>query len=129
MSFTQYVAQLDITPGLTYAPFWSAFVQVLRTTMERQAGEARGQSSIRVSTSVTSDQFTVIVEDEGPGADWHAVRNACESLGGYVEVAPRAGESARISFVFPTQATASATAPKSHAAVPRRVGKRKTSAA
>jgi hypothetical protein len=104
MSFTQYVARLDITPGPAYAPFWSAFIQVLRNTMDHEARQARGQSpqsSIRVSTCVTSDQFTVVVEDDRPAADWAAVRNACESLDGSVEVESRDGGGTRISFAFP----------------------------
>jgi hypothetical protein len=111
MSFSKYVADLEITPGRAYAPFWSAFIRVLRSTMDHEARQARGQSTqstIRVSTRVTSDQFTLTVEDDGPGADWTAVRAACESLGGYVEIEPRKGANTRISFAFPQHATATA---------------------
>jgi hypothetical protein len=128
MSFAQYVAHLDITPGLAYAPFWSAFIQVLRNRMEHQARHARGQSTqstIRVSTSVTSDRFIVIIEDGGPGADWGAVRNACESLGGSVEVESRKGDGPRISFAFSKHGTVH----EGRTAIPWRVGKHGTSAA
>ena len=143
MSFARYVAQLDITPGLAYAPFWTAFIQVLRNSMEHEARQVRGPSTesthptIRVSTSVTSDTFTVVVESETPVADWEAsevpgsgagwaeVRNACKALGGSVGMESRDGEGIRISFAFPAQATASAR----HTPVPRRIGKRGTSAA
>ena len=127
MSFTQYIAQLDITPGRTYAPFWSAFIQVLRNTMEHEARHVRGQttqSSLRVSTSVTSDQLTVIIESDGPGAEWDSVRNACESLGGSVEVF-RAGEATRISFAFPKHEISS----ERQTRLLRPPGKRRTSAA
>ena len=131
MSFTQYVAHLDITPGLAHAPFWSAFTQVLRSTMEEEARHPRGQSTpsaIRVSTSVTSDRFTVVVENDRPGTDWDAVRNACESLGGSVEMKPREGEGIQISFAFPHQATAY-KGHKGNPAAVRRSGKQGTSAA
>jgi hypothetical protein len=104
MSFTQYVAQLEVTPGRTYAPFWSAFIQVLRNRMDHQARQARGQSAqsaISVSTCVTPDRFTLSVENDGTGSDWDAVRQVCESLGGSVEVETRAGQETRISFAFP----------------------------
>ena len=108
MSFTKYVAGLDVTPGLPYAPFWSAFIQLLRSTT---------QSSIHVSTRTTSDRFIILVENDGPSADWGAtdlsthghamaqVRNACESLGGSIEVEPSTGAGSRISFAFPRQST------------------------
>jgi hypothetical protein len=106
MSFTKYVAGLDVTPGLPYAPFWSAFIQLLRSST---------QSTIHVSTRTTSDQFIILVDSDGPTADWGAtdlstrglamaqVRNACESLGGSVEIEPRPGEGARMTFAFPSQ--------------------------
>jgi nitrate/nitrite-specific signal transduction histidine kinase len=126
MSFTQYVAHLEITPGRAYAPFWSAFIQVLRSTMEaRQARGQSTQSTIRVTTGVTSDRFTLTVEDDGPGADWAAVRTACEALGGSVEIEPRNGEGARISFAFPNQGTVS----ERNTAVPQQSDTHETSAA
>src|SRR5262245_27153415 len=107
MSFTRYVAGLDITPGRAYAPFWSAFITLLRSTMEHEAKQARGQStqsSIKVSTRVSSDRFIITVEHDGseaadavPGIA--ATREACEALGGSVEIEP---EGSRISFAFPT---------------------------
>lgn len=139
MSFTKYVAHLEITPGLAYAPFWSAFIHVLRNTMDHEARQARGQSTqstIRVSTCVTSDRFTVMIED-GPGADWGvtelsgrgegmaAVRNACEALGGSVGIEPRKGEGTRISFAFPKHGAVY----EGHTAVLRRAGEHGTSAA
>jgi hypothetical protein len=117
MSFTRYVAQLDITPGLTYAPFWSAFIQVVRETMDHEARQTRGQSTqstIRVSTSITGDRFTIIVEDDGPGADWGAVRNACEALGGSVETESGTEAGSRIRFAFPKDGACG----EGHAAAP-----------
>jgi hypothetical protein len=125
MSFTQYVARLEITPGRTYAPFWSAFVHVLRNTMDHEAGESRGRSTIRVSTSVASDRFTVLVEDDSPGTDWDAVRTACESLGGSAQIELHKGEGSRVSFTFPNYNAVS----QQHGTAPRRIGKRQTSAA
>ena len=115
MSFAQYVAHLEITPGLAYAPFWLAFIQVLRSTMDQEARQARGQSTqstIRVSTHVTSDRFTVVVDDQGPGTDWDAVRKACESRGGWVAMETRAGGGTRISFAFSKSAAPAAGAVK-----------------
>lgn len=131
MSFTRYVAELDITPGRAHAPFWSAFIQVLRETMAHEAQQARGQSAqsmIRVSTSVTADRFTVTVEHDGPGPDWEPVRNACEALGGAVETESLEGASTRIGFAFPQQATAY-KGPRGYPAAVRRSGKHGTSAA
>jgi signal transduction histidine kinase len=106
MSFTKYVAGLDVTPGLPYAPFWSAFIQLLRGS---------SQSSIHVSTRTTSDRFIILVDSDGPSADWGAtdpsthghamaqVRNACESLGGSIEIESPPGEGTRMTFAFPSQ--------------------------
>ncbi|HXT16110.1 MAG TPA: ATP-binding protein [Gemmatimonadaceae bacterium] len=141
-----------------FAPFWSAFIHVLRNTVDhgiedfdaRQASGKPTQSTIGVSTRVAGDRFIVTVEDDGPGVDWDAlrataqqlglasdpraqstdviflpgvssktgvtelsgrgvgmaaVRSACESLGGSVEVESRKGEGTRISFVFPNDDT------------------------
>jgi hypothetical protein len=125
MSFTRYVSQLEITPGLAYAPFWSAFIQVLRKTMEHEALRGRGQSTIKVSTSVTSDRSIIMIEDGGPGADWHAVRAACEGLGGSVRVECREDGGICLSFEFPAGAAAS----QGQARVSRRSGELKPSAA
>ena len=125
MSFTRYVSQLEITPGLAYAPFWSAFIQVLRTAMEHEALRGHGQSTIKVSTSVTSDRSIIMIEDGGPGANWHAVRTACEELGGSVRVECREDGGICLSFEFPIEATAS----RGQQAIARQSGKRKPSAA
>jgi two-component system chemotaxis sensor kinase CheA len=137
-----------------FAPFWSAFVHVLRNAVDhgiedgdrrRSSGKPQ-QSLIKVATTVESDRFVVTVEDDGPGVDWEAlrakagklgiapgmldkrenlvflpgvsskdkvtelsgrgvgmiaVRNACETLGGRVEVRSEPGAGTRIRFVFP----------------------------
>ena len=65
-----------------FAPFWSAFIHVLRNTVDHgiedlEAREASGkpaESTIRVSTRVDRDRFIVTVEDDGPGVDWDALR-------------------------------------------------------
>ena len=128
MSFTKYVAGLDVTPGLPYAPFWSAFIQLLRSS---------SQSTIHVSTRTTSDRFIILVENDGPAADWGApdlsahgyamaqVRNACESLGGSIEMESRAGEGTQITFAFPRQSTIY----EGHTAVLPRPARHGTSAA
>lgn len=140
MSFTQYLAGLDITPGRAYAPFWSAFIQVVRSTMDHEARQARGQSTqsaVRVSTRATSDQFIVMIEDDGPSTDWaaaglpdsdlgmSAARNACESLGGSIAIEHRKGEGTCISFAFPKQGTTY----EGHSAVLPRLARQGTSAA
>ncbi len=161
-----------------FAPFWSAFIHVLRNTVDhgiedleaRQASGKPDESTIRVSTRVDRDRFIVTVEDDGPGVDWDAlratarelglatdprvqstdviflpgvssktsvtelsgrgvgmaaVRNACEAVGGAVEVDSRKGQGTRISFVFPNDDTVY----EGHTAVLRRAGIRATSAA
>lgn len=72
-----------------FAPFWSAFIHVLRNTVDhgiedleaRQASGKPTQSTIRVSTSVNGDRFIVTVEDDGPGVDWDALRATAKELG------------------------------------------------
>ena len=137
-----------------FAPFWSAFVHVLRNAVDhgiedRELRRTRGkpaQALIKVSTTVEQDRFVVTVEDDGPGVDWEAlrvkagqlglalsamektenlaflpgvsskasvtelsgrgigmsaVREACEALGGQVEIKSRPGIGTRVSFRFP----------------------------
>jgi two-component system chemotaxis sensor kinase CheA len=137
-----------------YAPFWSAFIHVLRNAVDhgiddREQRERRGKSftaHIRVATRIEEGNFVVTVEDDGPGVDWEAlrakadelgidpallgtrenlvflpgvstksivtevsgrgvgmvaVRDACEALGGRVNVQSEEGQGTRVSFVFP----------------------------
>jgi two-component system chemotaxis sensor kinase CheA len=72
-----------------FAPFWSAFIHVLRNTVDhgiedleaRQASGKPTQSTISVSTCVDGDRFIVTVEDDGPGVDWDALRATARRLG------------------------------------------------
>jgi two-component system chemotaxis sensor kinase CheA len=72
-----------------FAPFWSAFIHVLRNTVdhgiedpeERQLGGKREQSTIRVATAICEDRFVVTVEDDGPGVDWELLRTKAGKLG------------------------------------------------
>src|SRR4029077_13490792 len=65
-----------------FAPFWSAFIHVLRNAVDhgiedRQERSRRGkpeQSSIRVATAMDGDRFVVTIEDDGPGVDWERLR-------------------------------------------------------
>jgi two-component system chemotaxis sensor kinase CheA len=137
-----------------YAPFWSAFIHVLRNAVDhgiedREERRKRGkpeQSSIRVATAMNGDRFVVAIEDDGPGVDWvrlrtkagelgiaasafdepvklirlpgvsskdavtelsgrgmgmSAVADACEALGGKMEVKSQRGVGTRIEFAFP----------------------------
>jgi two-component system chemotaxis sensor kinase CheA len=137
-----------------FAPFWSAFIHVLRNAVDhgiedRELRSKSGkplQSLIKVSTSVERDRFLVTVEDDGPGVDWEAlrrkahqlglnaaltektenlaflpgvssktsvtelsgrgigmaaVRDACQALGGSVEIRSQPGRGTRVSFAFP----------------------------
>ncbi len=137
-----------------YAPFWSAFIHVLRNAVDHgiddsEQRELRGkprQAHIKVSTRIAEGNFVVTVQDDGPGVDWEAlrakagalgidpaaiggrenlvflpgvstksvvtelsgrgvgmvaVRDACEALGGRVNVESEAGQGTRVSFVFP----------------------------
>jgi two-component system chemotaxis sensor kinase CheA len=136
-----------------FAPFWAAFIHVLRNAVDHGIEDAelrsrRGKpkhSLIKVATTVESERFIVTVEDDGPGVDWDtlhakagqlgvapsvlaqrqnlvflpgvsskadvtelsgrgvgmvAVRDACEALGGTVEVASRPGAGTCVRFVF-----------------------------
>jgi two-component system chemotaxis sensor kinase CheA len=72
-----------------FAPFWSAFIHVLRNVVDHgienaEEREQRGksaQSHIKVATSVEDDRFVVTVEDDGPGVDWDKLRARADQLG------------------------------------------------
>lgn len=72
-----------------YAPFWSAFIHVLRNAVDhgiddREQRELRGKSfmaHIRVATRIEEGSFVVTVEDDGPGVDWEALRAKAGALG------------------------------------------------
>jgi two-component system chemotaxis sensor kinase CheA len=137
-----------------FAPFWSAFIHVLRNTVdhgiealeERQKTGKPDHSTIEVGTSIKGDRFLVTVQDDGPGVDWErlqskaaelgivgsaslksvdllclpglsskdivtelsgrgvgmaALADACEPLGGTIEVESQRGVGTRITFSFP----------------------------
>jgi two-component system, chemotaxis family, sensor kinase CheA len=160
-----------------FAPFWSAFVHVLRNAVDHGIEDCelrtrRGkplQSLIKVSTKVERERFVVTVEDDGPGVDWEAlrtkasqlginaaalekkenlaflpgvssktsvtelsgrgigmaaVREACEALGGTVEIKSQSGLGTRISFAFPKDQTVY----EGHAATLREAATRKAAA-
>ena len=141
-----------------FAPFWAAFIHVLRNAVDHGIEDAelrsrRGkprQALIKVATTVEADRFIVTVEDDGPGVDWAtlrvkagalgiapsmlekrenlvflpgvsskasvtelsgrgvgmvAVRDACEALGGKVELTSVEGTGTRVRFVFPKDQT------------------------
>jgi len=141
-----------------FAPFWAAFIHVLRNAVDHgiedaeqrsRSGKPR-QALIKVATTVESERFIVTVEDDGPGVDWEAlrlkatelgiapsvlekrenlvflpgvsskrvvtelsgrgvgmvaVRDACEALGGVVELTSEPGSGTRVRFVFPKDKT------------------------
>jgi two-component system chemotaxis sensor kinase CheA len=72
-----------------FAPFWSAFIHVLRNTVDhgieaREEREKKGkpqESSIKVSTAIEGDRFVVSVADDGPGIDWERLRKKAAALG------------------------------------------------
>ncbi len=72
-----------------FAPFWSAFIHVLRNTVdhgiedreERQKSGKPEQSLIRVSTAVRDNRFLVTVQDDGPGVDWERLHAKAAELG------------------------------------------------
>jgi two-component system chemotaxis sensor kinase CheA len=72
-----------------FAPFWSAFIHVLRNAVDHgiedrdvrlNLGKPE-QACIKVSTQVDKDRFVVTVEDDGPGVDWEALRTKASELG------------------------------------------------
>jgi two-component system chemotaxis sensor kinase CheA len=72
-----------------FAPFWSAFIHVLRNTVDhgiekpedRQKRGKPEQSVIKVSTAIRGDRFLVTVQDDGPGVDWERLRTKAAALG------------------------------------------------
>jgi two-component system, chemotaxis family, sensor kinase CheA len=72
-----------------YAPFWSAFIHVLRNAVDhgiddREQRERRGkphQAHIKVATRIEEGNFVVMVEDDGPGVDWEALRARADAMG------------------------------------------------
>jgi two-component system chemotaxis sensor kinase CheA len=137
-----------------FAPFWSAFIHVLRNAVDhgvedpekrRTSGKAE-QAVIRVATAMNGGRFVVTIEDDGPGVDWERLRtkavelgvpasapeeplkliclpglssrpsvtelsgrgigmsavvNACEALGGTIDVKSWRGIGTRFEFAFP----------------------------
>jgi two-component system, chemotaxis family, sensor kinase CheA len=80
--------------GERFAPFWSAFIHVLRNAVDhgiedRELRRKRGkpeQSSITVATAVEGGRFVVTVEDDGPGVDWDRLRKKAGELGAAASV-------------------------------------------
>ena len=72
-----------------FAPFWSAFIHVLRNAVDhgiddREQRERRGKpfmAHIKVATRIEEGNFVVMVEDDGPGVDWEALRAKADELG------------------------------------------------
>ncbi len=72
-----------------FAPFWFAFIHVLRNTVdhgvesreERRKSGKPDKSSIRITTEIAGDSFLVIVEDDGPGVDWDRLLAKADKLG------------------------------------------------
>ncbi|MEE4301945.1 MAG: ATP-binding protein [Pseudomonadales bacterium] len=136
-----------------FAPFWSAFIHVLRNTVDHgiedverreSLGKPRG-GVIKVTTEIADEKFVISVEDDGPGVDWDRLREravemghdvagmsngdllflsgvsakadvselsgrgvgmaaileACEQLGGSIDVTARPSKGTTISFTFP----------------------------
>ena len=54
-----------------FAPFWAAFLEVLRNTVDHAVEE----SSIKLATAIEGEYFVVTVEDDGPGRQLGAAAN------------------------------------------------------
>jgi two-component system chemotaxis sensor kinase CheA len=65
-----------------FAPFWSAFIHVLRNTVDHGVEDAESrnesgkapESTIVVKTHTADDAFVISVEDDGPGVSWDRLR-------------------------------------------------------
>ncbi len=72
-----------------FAPFWSAFVHVVRNTVdhgvddreERRRLGKPDKSVIKVETAIEGDRFIVSVQDDGPGVDWERLKAKAAELG------------------------------------------------
>jgi HAMP domain-containing protein/HPt (histidine-containing phosphotransfer) domain-containing protein len=75
--------------GRAWAPFWSAFVHVIRNAVdhgietkdERVAAGKQGTGTLTVRTYVTGGEFVVEAADDGKGIDWAALAARCRALG------------------------------------------------
>jgi two-component system chemotaxis sensor kinase CheA len=72
-----------------FAPFWSAFIHVLRNTVDHgvedadqrtQAGKTPG-GNIKIETYTDCDKFVVAVSDDGPGVNWERLREKAVATG------------------------------------------------
>jgi two-component system chemotaxis sensor kinase CheA len=65
-----------------FAPFWSAFIHVLRNTVDHGVEDAESrnesgkapESTIVVKTHTANGAFVISVEDDGPGVSWDRLR-------------------------------------------------------
>jgi two-component system chemotaxis sensor kinase CheA len=72
-----------------WAPFWSAFVHVLRnavdhgieTECERSDAGKQGPGTIVLRTQLAGDEFVVEAQDDGRGIDWEGLAARCRALG------------------------------------------------
>ncbi len=72
-----------------FAPFWSAFIHVLRNTIDHGIEDevSRGESgkpsaaTIVVRTHTQDDKFIISVEDDGPGVSWERLREKAMANG------------------------------------------------
>lgn len=68
-----------------WASFWSSFVHVVRNAVDHgleEPGERDEKTpTIRLSTSVTDDEFCIEIADNGRGIDWNAVAEKAKANG------------------------------------------------
>jgi HPt (histidine-containing phosphotransfer) domain-containing protein len=90
-----------------FAPFWSAFIHVLRDMVDHGV-EKPEESSIKLSTAIEGEYFVVTLLLYLPGlsasdatAHWAALADACAPLEGTMEVESERGIATSIRFRFP----------------------------
>lgn len=72
-----------------WSPFWSAFVHVVRNSIDHgiESPEARSRSgkhgagTVRLRTAVEAGEFVVAIEDDGRGIAWEKVRERARAAG------------------------------------------------
>lgn len=87
--------RVELAPGdlrydaARFAPFWTAFVHLLRNTVDhgleapeqRQAQGKPADVTVRLATRIEANTFVISLSDDGPGIDWDTLAARARALG------------------------------------------------